>query len=141
MIRHIIVTGIVAFMLAGCAGTAYQSKGLRGGYALQKGPGKLDLVTYTNPGSVAPSMMQLYVVYRCAELAKEKNMAWFVIYSDLASATNATASKLPTVSRGFNTETASAFFMALNAPRPHAYNTEQILVGMKKSVETGTLVK
>lgn len=137
LIRQSLLLLIAAFSLAGCTSTTYQSKGAMGGHERQKGPGKLELVSYTNTGDVPAKTLQLYVVYRCAQIARENNKPWFVMYDNLINAAKNAPVKLPTVGMHSDTSVASAFFMGVDGPGTNAYNTSEVLAGLKSVVETG----
>lgn len=135
--RQLVLAAATCALLAGCAGNPYQPKGMMGGHQVERGPGHLDIVTFTSPGGVSWQMMELYTIYRCAERAREKSMPWFVIYQSFNGAARGRAVKVPIITRDTDTPVATAFMLPLKTARANAYNTEEVLTKMKAVIENG----
>lgn len=140
MIRHVLLPIAAGILLCGCA-TAYQASGAMGGYMEQKAPGKLVHVSFSGNGEISSELVQAYATYRCAELAKLQNSAFFVMYNTLADAARNRPSATPRVGEAFNKPTAATFVLMLDAPRPGANNTDDVLTDLKKVIATGKLEK
>ncbi len=79
-----------AALLNGCA-TGYHSVkdpllGWTGGFWEEPGPGELVVVGFGGNGYIAHEKVAVYLLYRCAELSREKGKPYFRIYDSLPSA-------------------------------------------------------
>src|SRR5689334_13686213 len=80
----------ICVLLCGCA-TGYHSSsnlilGMTGGYTDTQGPGELVQVNFDGNGFIDKSKVGIYLLYRCAELAKEHNQPYFTVYPTVAHA-------------------------------------------------------
>lgn len=80
---------IVALM-SGCA-TGYHSAkdpllGWTGGFWEEAGPGELVIVGFGGNGYIAHEKVAVYLLYRCAELSRDKGKPYFRIYDSLPAA-------------------------------------------------------
>lgn len=140
MIRTVLLPIAAGILLSGCA-TSYQSSGLTGGHQEQKAPGKLELVGFSGNGFISTELVQVYATYRCAELAKSKNKPFFVMYNTLVAAALNKPSATPRVGSAHNKPIATTFVLMLDAPRPGANNTDDVLTDLKKIIDSGKLEK
>lgn len=132
-----LLTACAALLMLGCAtSNPYRSKDLMGGHDRQKGPGKLELITYTSPGNVTSLQAQAFVLFKCAEIANEKQSSWFAIYDSLNGAAQGLATKWPSVGLESDTLVASAFLQLLDTPRKNSFHTESVLEQMRRHIGT-----
>lgn len=81
---------VASILMAGCA-TGYHSVhdpilGIFGGFWSNKGPGELVEVGFSGNGLVEKEKVGIYLIYRCAELAKADNSEYFVMYKTIHDA-------------------------------------------------------
>lgn len=76
---------LVFLAMTACA-TGYGKSGLTGGYWSKDGPGELIEVGFDGNGYIDIGKVEIYLLYRSAELAKEKNKPYFSIYHRLSDA-------------------------------------------------------
>lgn len=138
MVRPILLLAAAGVLLSGCA-TAYQSPGLTGGHYEQKGPGTLELVSFSANGYTKPELAQKYALYRCAERAKAKNKPFFIMYTSLVNAARNVPTDTPHVGLALGKPTATALVLLLDAPRPGAHHTDDVMADLRKVIETGSL--
>lgn len=125
--KAILGAAVVAGLLSGCA-TQYGSSGITGGHFETGLPGPLVKVSFAGNGYTHASSAQSYAMYRCAEVAKSRGSAHFVIYESLRHAALDVPSRLPLVGSMGNKPLASAFLRPLDAPTPGSFRTEDVLV-------------
>jgi hypothetical protein len=125
-LRTCISMAMLGIALSGCA-TQYQSSGLTGGHYEMAGPGKLEMVNFSGNGFIASDTVRKYALYRCAEVAKKKGKAHFVIYDSLNAAAVDRPTQLPRVGAVGNKPTAFAFMLVLDAPRSGSQETQAVL--------------
>lgn len=85
----VVVAAAMTFGLVSCASPYVDGSNplaVFGGYWHLKGPGKLTTVGFSGNGYTSKDLTKTYVLRRCAELAKEANKAYFVIYDSPADA-------------------------------------------------------
>ncbi len=140
MIKRLLLAAAAGLLLSACA-TSYQSMGLTGGHMEQKGPGKLEAVTFAANGYTRAELAQKYALYRCAELANAKRKPFFLMYNSLIAAARNDPSGVPRVGQVQGKPIATAFVLMLDTPEPGAHNTEDVLSDLKSVIETGTLDK
>lgn len=70
----------LALLLAGCQ-TAYQPRGMTGGYEEQKLDEDMYRVSFHGNGNTPRGAVLKYFLYRCAELTLERGFAYFELYS------------------------------------------------------------
>ncbi|MDP1539460.1 MAG: hypothetical protein Q8L72_02250 [Moraxellaceae bacterium] len=85
-----IVVIVTTLALCGCA-TGYHSAtnpilGFTGGYWDEKGPGRLIKVGFNGNGFISNEKVGVYLLYRCAEVAKREGSKYFILYSSIPSA-------------------------------------------------------
>lgn len=88
-----------ALLLGGCA-TPYAKNSLFGGYWDKAGPGELIEVGFNGNGYIRSDRVQVYLLYRSAEIAKSRGKPFLSVYPSIAAAiqdkpvTEASASSL-----------------------------------------------
>jgi hypothetical protein len=113
-------------LLGGCA-TGYQSHGFSGGYNEISGPGRLEQIVFSGNGFANAKTIQQYALYRCAEVAKEKNKRYFMIFDSLVAASVGKTVAIPPIVVPGSKPVAAAFVLFLDSPRPNAIETEKTL--------------
>jgi hypothetical protein len=78
--RGLAITGVVLMIAVGCA-TPYQQKGLTGGYSDTKIGRDTVLVWFRGNGHTSKERVQLYLLYRCAEVTRQYGYDYFVATS------------------------------------------------------------
>jgi hypothetical protein len=87
----------------------------------------LEKISFTGNGYIQAATVQQYALYRTAEVAKQKNKPYFLIYDTLASASLSRPSELPTIGNVGGKPVAFAFVLFLDAPQSGAKDTAQTL--------------
>ncbi len=77
---RVAIAGIVLLITAGCA-TPYQQHGFRGGYSDARIGQNTVLVSFKGNGHTSKERVQLYLLYRCAEVTRQYGYDYFVITS------------------------------------------------------------
>lgn len=77
---RILVAGFLALLLAGCV-TAYQPRGMTGGYDEVKLDEDMYRVSFYGNGNTPRGVVLKYFLYRCAELTLERGFAYFELYA------------------------------------------------------------
>jgi hypothetical protein len=75
----------LAMALGGCA-TGYGKSGWTGGYTDSPGPGELVEVGFSGNGYITQAKLEIYLLYRSAELAKQRGKPYFRIYHTIKDA-------------------------------------------------------
>src|SRR6266851_614035 len=75
---RVAIAGIVLLITAGCA-TPYQQHGFRGGYSDARIGQNTVLVSFKGNGHTSKERVQLYLLYRCAEVTRQYGYDYFVI--------------------------------------------------------------
>jgi hypothetical protein len=117
---------VVSIALCGCA-TPYESESGLLGFSNHHGPGTLETVYFSGNYKTPPALVQKYVLYRCAEIARDKGAPYFVIYDSLYAATSNLPDTMPRVGIPAGGAIAYAFVLPLNAMRPGAKETAVVL--------------
>ena len=66
------------FIVSGCS-TPYQSEGARGGYSDLLLDNDTFRVSFTGNGYTSSDKVEIYLLYRCAELAVQRGFDYFII--------------------------------------------------------------
>jgi hypothetical protein len=74
------ITGAIMLIVAGCA-TPYQQHGFRGGYSDARIGQDSVLVSFKGNGYTSKERVQLYLLYRCAEVTRQYGYDYFVVTS------------------------------------------------------------
>lgn len=127
---------LITVSVAGCA-TAYQSGSfsLTGGHYQSSGPGSLEKVSFAGNGFIDSRTVQLFALYRCAEIAKEKNKPYFFIFDGLIAASIPKPSDMPSVGFVDGKPGAFAFMLMLDDPRAGAKETSKVLSELEAVVK------
>lgn len=127
---------LFAASATGCA-TAYQSGSfsLTGGHYQSSGPGALEKVTFSGNGFIDSTKVQQFALYRCAEIAKEKNKPYFLIFDSLIAASIPKPSDMPNVGIVGGKPVAFAFMLLLDGPRVGAKETRKVLSELEAVVK------
>lgn len=88
--KQYLIVFMLLFITTGCS-TAYHKFGdqiwpIEGGYSDKVGPGELIEVVFEGNQYSEKEQMDLYLLYRCAELTKEKGKQYFSMYYSIAHA-------------------------------------------------------
>jgi hypothetical protein len=118
---RVIIIGIVLLIAAGCA-TPYQQHGFRGGYSDARIGQDTVLVSFKGNGYTSKERVQLYLLYRCAEVTQQYGYDYFVVTS---GGTEAAASEFSNYTA---TTTASA------------YSTGNVAFGSAHTFGSGTTI-
>lgn len=124
--------------LAGCA-TSYQSGAYSytGGHFEEKGPGKLEKISFSANGFTDFAVTEKYAIYRAAEVAKAKGKPYFIMYDSLYNAAREVPSFRPRLGWVQNKPTATSFVLLLDKPRRGAQQTDKVLDELKDVIATG----
>lgn len=76
---------LVVLMLAGCA-TGYGKSSIFGGYWSKEGPGDLIEVGFNGNGYTDVQKVNVYLLYRSGEIAKERGKPYFSMYRTIGEA-------------------------------------------------------
>lgn len=76
---------MLALVLTGCA-SGYGKSNIFGGYWSKDGPGELIEVGFNGNGYTDIRKVEIYVLFRSAEIAKQRGKPYFSLYHDLGSA-------------------------------------------------------
>lgn len=132
-----IITWTVLLILAGCA-TPYQQHGFRGGYSDARIGADTVLVSFKGNGYTSKERVQLYLLYRCAEVTRQYGYDYFIVSKGETEAgtsylsnysSNSTASAFGTGNAAF----ASAQTFGSGATIPiHKYATDALIKMFKE---------
>lgn len=115
-----------ALLLGGCA-TGYGKSSIFGGYWNKEGPGELVEIGFNGNGYTREDRVELYLLFRSAEIARERGKAWFSIYETIGDAIvdqplgEANASSLGGKPFG------KVYTLLHDAQVPGALNTDEVL--------------
>jgi hypothetical protein len=71
-------TAVIAMVAVGCA-TPFQQKGFRGGYADARVAHDTVLVSFKGNGFTSKERVQLYLLYRCAQVTQQYGYDYFIV--------------------------------------------------------------
>lgn len=126
-------------VLPGCA-TSYGngSFSLTGGYEQARVNARLTKVNFVANGYSDAETVQMFALYRCAELARDAGKPYFTIYASLTSAALNRPSGMPLVGSLGNKPSASAYLAMEDGPRPGAKEVAAVLAEYRAKVEEYT---
>lgn len=127
----------LALQLVGCA-TTYGSSGFAGGYFEKRLNDHLVKVSFAGNGYISEDAVQMYALYRCAEVTKEAGKEYFLLYDSLFAAALNRPSKQPKVGAMGAKPLAEAFVSFLDAPRAGAFEASAVLAELKEKVTPPT---
>jgi hypothetical protein len=112
--------------LSGC-GTPYGSSGLTGGYSQSKVNERLLKVDFSGNGYITADRIQLFALYRCAEVARDAKKPYFTLYDSLMAAARDNPSSQPRVGTLGGKPAAFAFVALDDSPRPGSQEASEVL--------------
>lgn len=121
------------FLLSGCA-TGYKSLGYTGGYTEVNGYGNLLKVYFFANGFTEREKAAQGLMYRCAELAIQKQKSHFILFKNMTDAANGAASKLPSTGSLGGNPSAYAYVLFLDSPREHSFDAQKVAAELKPIV-------
>ena len=122
-------------LAAGCA-TRYGGSTAAGGFTDSPVNDRLRRVGFTGNGYVSAETIQMYALYRCAELARDAKKPYFVLYDSLSAAARDMPSEQPRVGTLGGKPGALAFVVFHDEPRRGAQETGAVLQKLRPHVET-----
>lgn len=122
-------------LAAGCA-TKYGGSTAAGGFQDSPVNERLMKVSFTGNGYVTSEKIQMYALYRCAELAREAKKPYFVLYDTLTAAARDLPSEQPRVGTLGGKPGAQAFVVLHDGARRGAQETSAVLARLRPQVET-----
>lgn len=130
----------LSVMLAGCA-TGYQSVsnplvGWTGGYWEKNGPGELVQVGFAGNSLITEQKVGVYLLYRCAEIAKEAKKPYFAFYASLPEAVADRRSSERFVNSTIGKPTTFAYILFFDKPEPDLLETAEVLARLKPEVNS-----
>lgn len=120
---------------AGCA-TKYGGPTAAGGFRDSPVNDRLVRVSFTGNGYVTSEKIQMYALYRCAELARDAKKPYFVLYDSLTAAARDLPSQQPRVGTLGGKPGALAFVVLYDEARRGAHETSAVLATLRPQVET-----
>lgn len=129
----------VSALLAGCA-TGYQSVDkpfvlAGGGYWEEKGPGELTKVGFAGNSYITERKVGVYLLYRCAEVAKKANKPYFALYQSLPAAVLDKRSSERLVNSTIGKPTTYAYILFFEKPEQGLLETDEILARLEPEVK------
>ena len=82
---RVLIPLALALLATGCA-TGYHKSGFTGGYWEKSGPGELIEVGFSGNGYIKEERVGDYLMYRCAEVARQHGGKYFTIYHSIYEA-------------------------------------------------------
>lgn len=133
------VMTVAACLLGGCA-TGYHDAsnpllGFTGGYWEQKGPGELVKVGFGGNSFVSREKVGIYLLYRCAEVAKREGKPYFAFYPNLPSAVADRRSTEKTVTTVTGKPTSFAYILFFDTPGENLLSTSELLARLEPEVK------
>ncbi len=130
--RNVVLLLVLA--LTGCA-SGYGKSNIFGGYWSKDGPGELVEVGFSGNGYTDIRKVEIYVLFRSAEIAKQRGKLYFSIYQNLASAIiDKPLSEETQASAIGGKPYAKVFMLMHDTPVAGALNVEQILAKYDEQV-------
>lgn len=129
-----LVMMFASLSLAGCA-TPYSGAGLTGGHFESKVNDRLVKVNFSGNGYITADKVQMFALYRCAELARDAKKPYFVLYDNLVAAARDIPAAQPQVGTLGGKPTAFAFMVLEDEPRSGAQEVSTVLNKLRSQVE------
>lgn len=138
--RSSTVALMAAFILCSCA-TGYQSAtnpvaGMFGGYWDKKGPGQLIKVGFDGNGYISKDKVGIYLLYRCAEVAKREGSNYFIMYENLPSAIADRRSAERSVSTTGGKAVSFAYILLTKAPGNGVLSSSDVIKRLGSEVRS-----
>jgi hypothetical protein len=124
---------ILTLLLSGCASTPTAYHPTAGN---QKSLGVLEKITFSGNSDTDKRTIENYVLYRCAEISKQKNKPYFLIFNSMYDAIKGQYAQLPRAGLSGPYPTASTFVLLLDSPAEGAMDTEKILLELGQIVNS-----
>lgn len=126
-------------MLVGCA-TGYHDAsnpllGMTGGYWEQKGPGELIKVGFSGNSIITREKVGIYLLYRCAEIAKRENKTHFAFYQNLPAAVTDKRSTEKAVTTITGKPADYAYILFFDGPAPGLLDSAELLARLEPEVK------
>lgn len=125
-----------ALGLAGCA-TPYGSTGLTGGYDESRVNERLIKVNFYGNGFIGPDKIQMYALYRCAELARDAKKRYVVVYDSLTAAAQNRPAQQPRVGTLGGKPIAFAFVAMEDEAREGSQEVSAVMAKLGPLVQPG----
>lgn len=84
--KRTLFTIFLAFLLVGCATKYHTGQYFATGYVNEPGPGKLQKVIFSANEYTSKEKVQMFTLFRCAQLGKKMNKPYFSFYQSLTDA-------------------------------------------------------
>jgi hypothetical protein len=128
------LTAAAALFLGACA-TPYGSTGLAGGYSQTRVNDELTKVDFYGNGFITADKIQMFALYRCAEVARDAKKPHFVLYDSLTAAARDLPAEQPRVGTLGGKPVAFALLSLQDNPRKGSQETSAVLARLKPLVE------
>lgn len=115
-----------ALMTGGCA-TGYGKASIFGGYWDKAGPGEAIEVGFSGNGYIKPDRVQVYLLYRSAEVARERGKRYVSIYPSIAAAINDTPVSEATAHSLGGKPFGKVFVLLHDGPAPGALDADEVM--------------
>lgn len=136
MDRTCVVVFATILNLTGCA-TQYGSSGFTGGYSEKRLNDRLLKVDFSGNSYITADKVQMYALYRCAELARDAKKPYFLLYDSLTAAARGIPASQPRAGM-LGTKPAAFALMALeDVARPGAQEVSVVLARLGPLVHAG----
>jgi hypothetical protein len=126
-------------LLSGC-GTPYSSSGLTGGYTEMRVNDRLLKVNFYGNGYVTADRIQMFALYRCAEVARDAKKPYFTLYDSLTAAARDVPAEQPRVGTLGGKPVAFALMTLDDTPGPGAHEASAVLARLAPLVMPGAEV-
>lgn len=131
---------LATLAIYGCA-TGYHSAdnlilGSSGGYWDKKGPGRLIKVGFEGNGLVSKEKAGIYLLYRCAEVAKREGSQYFIFYQNLPFAISDQRSTEQVVAKTGGRVTSYAYILLTNEPGPSVLSSAEVIARLSPQVKS-----
>jgi hypothetical protein len=123
--------------IAGCA-TKYGDSGLTGGYFERNVNSHLVKVNFSGNGYITSDKVQLFALYRCAQLARDAKKPYFVLYDSLNAAARDIPAMQPKVGTMGGKPIAFAFMALEDEPRSGSQEVTTLLEKLRPQVESAS---
>lgn len=125
--------------LSGC-GTPYSSSGLTGGYTQARVNERLLKVNFYGNGYITADRIQMFALYRCAEVARDAKKPYFTLYDSLTAAARDVPADQPRVGTLGGKPVAYALMTLDDEARAGGHETSAVLAKLAPLVMPGAEV-
>lgn len=138
---NLIAAAMIAVALCGCATGYHDARnpilGIAGGYWDEPGPGRLLKVGFSANSFSRNEMVENFLLYRCAEVAKREGASHFVLYATLPDAVADKRSSGRTVKSTFGKPATFAYILPVPAGEPSALSSAELIARLGPLVRPG----